>query len=214
MGRISKLRNSASLRRNPGQKKPRSITLIVCEGETEQEYFSAARIKYGLSTAEIILADNTVGPAPISVVEFAESKYTERGGYDQIYCVFDRDGHESFYRARERIKALAGRKKKPLPIHEAISVPCFEYWVLLHHERTDAPFIRCDNVIERLRIHIPGYEKADSATSKQLMARVADALGNADWVEGRAANNDYNPYTSVHQVIRHFETVAVQKANP
>ena len=214
MGRISKLRDSASLRRKPGQKKPRSITLIVCEGETEQEYFEAARIKYGLTTAEIILADNTIGPAPISVVECAEEKCAERGGYDQIFCVFDRDGHESFDRARERIKTLAGRKKKPLPINEAISVPCFEYWVLLHHERTDAPFIRCDNVIERLRIHIPGYQKADAATAKLLMAKVEDAHGNADWVEGRAAENNYNPFTSVHKVLRHFESVAGQRVNP
>jgi len=214
MGRISKLRDSASLRRKPGQKKPRSITLIVCEGETEQEYFEAARIKYGLTTAEIILADNTIGPAPISVVECAEDKCAERGGYDQIFCVFDRDGHESFDRARERIKTLADRKKKPLPIHEAISIPCFEYWVLLHHERTDAPFIRCDSVIERLRIHIPGYQKADAATAKLLMARVEDAHGNADWVEGRAADNNYNPFTSVHKVLRHFESVAGQRVNP
>jgi hypothetical protein len=48
---ISKLRDSGSFRRTAGQKPPRSITLIVCEGETEQEYFEAARIKYGLTTA-------------------------------------------------------------------------------------------------------------------------------------------------------------------
>ena len=103
---ISKLRASGSFRRTAGRKPPRSITLIVCEGETEQEYFEAARIKYGLTTAEIILADNTIGPAPISVVECAEGKCAERGGYDKVFCVFDRDGHESFDRARKKIKTL------------------------------------------------------------------------------------------------------------
>src|SRR5229473_3156494 len=129
MARISKLRASGSFRRRPGQKPPRSITLIVCEGETEQEYFGAARIRYGLTTAEIILAENTKGSAPISVVECAEEKSGEPGGYDMIYCVFDRDGHQSFDKAREKIRAMAGRKKKPLPIEEAISIPCFEVWV-------------------------------------------------------------------------------------
>lgn len=214
MARISKLRDSSSLRRKPGQNPPRSITLIVCEGETEQEYFAAARIKYGLTTAEIILAENTVGPAPISVVECAEKKCAEPGGYDQVYCVFDRDGHESFDRARDRIKTLAGRKKKPLPFQEAISIPCFELWVLLHYEKTDAPFIHCANVIDRLRNHMPGYEKADATIARQLMAIVADALGNADWLEARAENNNYNPYTSVHKVLRHFEAVAGQEENP
>lgn len=210
---ISKLRGSGSFRRTAGQKPPRSITLIVCEGETEQAYFEAARIKYGLTTAEIILADNTVGPAPISVVECAEGKCAERGGYDQVFCVFDRDGHESFDRAREKIKTLADRKKKPLAIREAISIPCFEFWVLLHHERTDAPFIKCSDVIDRVRTHLPGYEKANDAIARQLMARVDVALGNADWIEGRAENNDYNPYTSVHHVLRHLAQVANQKDN-
>lgn len=210
---ISKLRGGESFRRRHGQKPPRSITLIVCEGETEQEYFEAARIKYGLTTAEIILAENTKGSAPISVVECAEGKCTERGGYDHIYCVFDRDGHESFTPAREKIKTLASRKKKPLPIQEAISIPCFEFWVLLHYERTDAPFIRCANVIDRVRNYLPGYGKADAIIARQLIARAEDALGNADWIEGRAENNDYNPYTSVHKVLRHFAQVANQKDN-
>ncbi|TRZ65067.1 MAG: RloB domain-containing protein [Rhodocyclaceae bacterium] len=211
MGRISKLRDSASFLRKPGKKPPRSITLIVCEGETEQQYFQAARIKYELTTAEILLAENTVGSAPISVVECAERKCAEPGSYDQIYCVFDRDGHESFDRARAKIKVLAGRKRNPLPIHEAVSIPCFEFWVLLHHEKTDSPFINCANVIDKVRIHIPLYEKANAAISRKLMARVEVALENADWVEGRTAINDYNPYTSVHRVLRHFALVASQK---
>lgn len=197
-----------------GQKPPRSITLIVCEGETEQEYFEAARIHYGLTTAEIILADNTKGPAPISVVEFAEEKCGERGGYDQIYCVFDRDGHESFDRARVQIRSLSGRKRKPLPIDEAISIPCFELWVLLHFERTDASFHRCTNVIDRVRHHRQGYVKANAAIVKQLMAKMETALGNAEWLEARAENNDYNPYTSAYQVLRHFEAVAGQGKTP
>ncbi|MFZ1765955.1 MAG: RloB family protein [Candidatus Nitrotoga sp.] len=207
MARLSKLRGNESYRRRQGRKTPRSITLIVCEGETEQEYFEAARIKYGLTTAEVILAENTRGPAPISVVECAEGKCGEPGGYDQIFCVFDRDGHESFDRAREKIKALSGRKKKPLPINEAISVPCFELWVLLHFEKTDAPYDKCVEVNNRVRTHMPGYEKADAAIAKQLMARLEVAIENADWLECRAETNNFNPFTSVHKVFQHFATV-------
>jgi hypothetical protein len=208
---ISRVRGSRSFQRVPGSKPPRSITLIVCEGETEQEYFDAARIKYGLTTTEIVLAENTVGPTPISVVQCAEYRCSEPGGYDAIFCVFDRDGHESFGRARERIWTLAKRKRRPLPIQEAISIPCFEYWVLLHHARTDAPFHRCADAMDEVRSHMPGYEKADAAIARQLMAKVDDALSNADWVEGRAKDNNYNPYTSVHHVLRHFAQVAIQK---
>ncbi|HMV55500.1 MAG TPA: RloB family protein [Accumulibacter sp.] len=208
---ISPLRDRESLLRKPGRRPPRSITLIVCEGETEQEYFEAARIRYGLTTAQIVLAENTKGAAPISVVACAEVKCADHGGYDRVYCVFDRNGHESFDRARARIKTLAGRRNKPLPIREAISIPCFEFWVLLHHERTDAPFQRCADVIERLRERMPGYEKAHAVIARQLMSSLEQALDNAAWVETRVEHTERNPYTSVHHVLRHFAQVADQK---
>ncbi len=207
---ISRPRGSGSFRRGAGRKQPRSITLIVCEGETEQRYFDAARIKYELTTAEIVLPENTVGPAPISVVECAEKKCSEQGGYDNVFCVFDRDGHESFDRARDKITKLASRKRKALPMKEAISIPCFELWVLLHFERMDAPFQSCAKAIERVQKHLLGYKKANAAIAKQLMKNVEAAIGNAEWLEKRTVNNNHNPYTSVHRVLRHFSQVANQ----
>lgn len=211
---ISPLRGKMSFERRAGRKPPRSITLIVCEGETEQVYFQAARVRYGLTTAEVVVAENTKGPAPISVVECAEEKYAEPGGYDQVYCVFDRDGHESFQRARDRIRGLAGRRRNPVPIEEAISIPCFEVWVLLHFERADAPLERCAAAVDRVRRYMPNYEKADAAVARELMISVEKAIGNAEWLDARAANNDFNPYTSVHKVLRHFEAVTGKEAMP
>ena len=208
---ISTLRGRRSFSRRAGQKAPRSVTLIVCEGETEQEYFEAARIHYTLSSTEVVVAENTVGSAPKSVVQCAEKKCAERGGDDKVFCVMDRNGHESFDQARATIKTLAGRKRKPLPIEEAVSIPCFEVWVLLHFERADPPFNRCNDVIQQIREkHMPGYEKADRAVIKQLMQRIDDAVSNAQWLETRAVNNNHNPFTSVHKVVKHFIDVAGQ----
>ncbi len=209
---ISVLRGKKSFQRARGLKPPRSVTLIVCEGETEQEYFEAARIQYRLSTAEVVVADNNVGAAPISVVQCAENKCREPGGYDKVFCVFDRDGHESFDRARARLQAIAKRKRAPLPVEEAISIPCFEYWVLLHFERTDAPFQRCADVVRHIRTnHLGTYEKANAAVSRELMNTVDEAVANAEWVEARAADNNHNPYTSVHRVLQHFAAVVEQR---
>lgn len=208
---IAPLRPNRSFNRIAGRKPPRTITLIVCEGETESAYFDAARLKFGLTTAEVILPANTVGSAPISVVECAEAKCGERGGYDKVFCIFDRDGHESFAKARSKIAGLALRRRDPLPIEEAVSFPCFEFWVLLHFERTDRPFIRCDDVIEQLRQrHVPGYVKADAAVASKLMDRIDTAFGNAVWLEERASDIGENPSTTIHRVIRHFHE-AVQR---
>lgn len=205
---ISTIRGRSQFRRRPGQREPRSITLIVCEGETEEAYFEAARVHFNLTTAEVVVADNTKGVAPISVVLCAEERAAEQGGYDAIYCVFDRDGHESFERARAKIKGLAGRSRNPLNIREAISVPCFELWVLLHFERTDRPFQNCAAVVARIRSqHLEGYQKADGDVAKLLMARVETALANARWLAGRAAIEDGNPSTSVHALVQQLKDV-------
>jgi hypothetical protein len=203
---ISKIRSRSAFRRHPGQREPRSITLIVCEGETEQEYFEAARIHYHLTTAEVAVADNTKGSAPISVVECAEERAAERGSYDTIFCVFDRDGHESFDRARAKIRGLASRSRNRLNMLEAISIPCFELWVLLHFERSDRPFHRCADVVGRIRReHLDGYAKANDEIAQQLMLRVETALANARWLEGRTGIEQENPGTSVNAVVQHLK---------
>lgn len=79
MARISKLRGINELKRRLGQKPPQSIILIVCEGETEQEYFKAVRTHYRLTGAEVVIAKNTKGSAPISVVECADAHSGDRG---------------------------------------------------------------------------------------------------------------------------------------
>lgn len=200
------MRKTASFRRTAGRKTPRSITLIVCEGETERAYFQAVRVRYGLGNAEVIVAEGN-DSAPISVVEHARHRCAEPGGYDKVFCVFDRDAHESFQRACDRVRGLATRTRNPLPIHTAVSIPCFEVWLLLHFERTDAPFHRCEDVAPRLREWVPNYVKGDAEILRPCLERLPAALSNADWLEQRAVANNSNPYTSVQRVLRHFAAV-------
>jgi hypothetical protein len=209
MARISPLRRRASFRRKPGNRAPRSITLIVCEGETERAYFEAVRRHHGLGSAEVLVAENTRGSAPISVVECAEQKAKEAGGYDYIFCVFDRDSHESFARARTRIHELATRSRNALPMEEIVSIPCFEVWVLLHFERTDAAFANCAEVVDRIRRqHMANYEKAEPRIASLLIDRAQEAIASATWLEQRAMDNDWNPFTGAHRLMLHLRDVA------
>lgn len=181
---ISRLRSRDDFRRKAGLRTPRSITLIVCEGETEQLYFQAARLHFGLTNAEVVIADNATDSAPISVVKLAEAKCREPGGYDKVFCVFDRDDHKSFSQARDRVTELRTRAENPLPIADAVSIPCFEVWVLLHFERSDAPFNRCADVVTRIKQkHIAGYKKTDETIARDLMTRLPTALANGVWLE-------------------------------
>ena len=211
MARVSPIRREHSLRRKPGRRAPRSLTLIVCEGETEVQYFSALRARLGLLPTEIVLANNKKGSAPINVVECAERKARERGSYEHIFCVFDRDAHESFERARERIRVLASRRTSPLPMREIVSVPCFEIWVLLHFERSDAQFSDCAAVHARIRARtMPDYAKASVRVANRLVDQVTVALSHAAWLERRIAAHGDNASTTVHRRVEHLQRVAIR----
>jgi hypothetical protein len=53
--------------------------------------------------------------------------------------------------------------------------------------------------------------KASDELAEELMPRVGAAIANADWLANRAQENNFNPFTEVHNVMRHFLAVAGQQ---
>ena len=198
-------RSPKSFQRRQGQRQPRAVTLIVCEGQTERTYFEALRRRLRLTHAEILFPV-PAGSAPINVVDHAIEKAKESGGYDFIYCVFDRDRHESFHRALNKLRDNAKRH----PLHAIVSIPCFEYWILLHFENTDAPFDICDNVIDRLEKHLPGYTKTDGKQIENILYRIENALQRAQerFPDPTAPLDD--PHTAAHWRVPHLWNIAAQ----
>lgn len=62
-----------------------------------------------------------------------------------------------------------------------------------------------------MRSAIGGYKKADAGIVQGLMGQINSAMDNARWLEGRAAMNDYNPYTQVHRILECFQSLATQE---
>jgi hypothetical protein len=135
-------------------------------------------------------------------VDFAEEKYRRDGGYDHVFCVFDKDQHESYDRAIQKVNGLASRLHEPMPIVAATAVPCFELWLLLHFERTDRPMKSCAQVVQMLNRHIPGYVKGESDITGDLLTRTKQAVANARWLlRQQAAAGTDNPSTRIHEVV-------------
>ena len=86
MARISRIRNNRSLKRKGGTRPPRSITLIVCEGEkTEPEYLRRLRNALGLNAANISITPAN-GSDPVSIVRHAIQAYDNAGGeFDRVF---------------------------------------------------------------------------------------------------------------------------------
>jgi hypothetical protein len=207
---IAPTRNRASLSRRSGTKTPRKVMLVVCEGETEKFYFDALREAHRLTRAEVVIPAAATGNDPLTLVDYAERREREAGRYDHIYCVFDRDTHASFGPAREKIRWLASKRRLPLPIAEAISIPCFEIWVLQHFQQTDRPFGTSAEVIAHLRAGPwPAYVKADISVAKIMVTRVDTAIANAKWLVARnSVTGSDNPFTNLHELAEKIAEMA------
>lgn len=210
--RLSITRTASSFNRKGIGLPPKEVVLIVCEGETEKKYLKALCQQLKLTTATIYVCDNGTDSAPVNLVKKAEQLHVVNDGYDHIYCVFDKDAHESFERARQKIQALKYRARKPLPIYEAVTIPSFEFWVLLHYEKTDRSFATSDEVIRYItnKNHIQIYKKANDLISQELIEKIETAVGNAAWLEKRGHISNENPMTNVHRLVQHVRKLANQ----
>ena len=223
--KIPKGKSSRALRRLPETLNMNDRILIVCEGKkTEPAYFKKLVVAYRVPTAKIkILGDG--GSAPISVVEHAESTRDEDPEFEKIFVVFDRDRHESYSRAIEKCRTFAEKcLASGTSIKVITSVPCFEYWLLLHVEETNRPYGEtsvsgspADQLIRDLKKHdvFSGYSKADCSFFKQIFHKIDGAGKRAMRFLGQAhqdgsIQHHENPSTRVHYIVEELARLSTK----
>lgn len=141
-------------RRRPPLREPRPRLLVVCGAEeTESAYLNGIRDQQDARSVDVRIVERP-GRSPDQVVEYARDHCDYRD-FDETWCVVDVDQYETDGR---RITA-ASASAAAAGIRLAVSNPCFEYWRLLHHAYSDAPFPQCDGVQARLGKYVPTYDK-------------------------------------------------------
>ncbi|MFT7223801.1 MAG: hypothetical protein ACI82Z_001342, partial [Cellvibrionaceae bacterium] len=189
--------------------------LIVCEGEkTEPNYFNECIQFYKINTANVEV-DGTCGSSPKSVYERAielwETEEKNGDPYDRVYCVFDRDTHETYDKTVRRIS-----ERNPRDIfYAAVSVPCFEYWLLLHFKYTARrPYATTGKlsvggeVLRELKKVMPDYEKGNNNIFLSLSSKIEFAKGNAAISLKHAKDNRTdNPSTSIHDLVDYLQNL-------
>lgn len=188
--------------------------LIVSEGsKTEPSYFDEIRVDLRLPTANITVSPGELGTEPIRVVQYAQQLF-ERGdkqkgieprAFEKVYAVFDRDEHRTYFDALRLSETLDGKLKndnKQFIVFRAIaSVPCFELWLLLHYEDVQAPLHR-DEVMHRLRQHVPGYMKGAGRAFALTRDHLEIASQRAERLAARfTAYDDPEPYTAIVELV-------------
>ena len=193
-------RNSRS--RSINRIEVRERFLIVCEGaETERLYFE------GFKIPGRVLEIKGTGMNTLSLVSEAvrlraeeEAKLQRRGreGFDQCWCVFDRDAFPtgSFNSAIDRAKANGFRV--------AYSNEAFELWYLLHFDLHQSAISRhqyCEKLTELLGSR---YNKSDPRMYHTLLSRQATAIRHARALmtfHGTDNPEQNNPSTTVHELV-------------
>lgn len=199
-----KKKSSKELERNLA--KAAAEILVVCEGETEGDYIRCLREKWRIKKKiHVVDGSNHVcikdfieipkkppqigsdkyGSSAVNVVDYAiavaQKRKTPFKPYKQIFCLFDKDDPIKFAEACQKSRPIRGGE-----VFKITSVPCIEYWLLLHFEKTDAPLGTASNAVIKLKKHISDYsedkKRIDSNRFKLLCEN--DGIGNAvKWAE-------------------------------
>lgn len=185
---------------------PRKVFLVVCEGQqTEPIYFRKLCKELGVTaTVEIV----GTGRNTRSLVEEA-ARIRDRQpspGYDEVWCVFDRDS----FRPEEFNAALQLAER--LGFKSAYSNEAFELWYLLHfdyHTSAMSRSLYADKLTRKLGFK---YEKNSEKVYEAISQYRSVAISNARRL--RASYRPHrpeidNPSTAVDLLVSELESRAV-----
>jgi hypothetical protein len=191
--------------------------LIVCEGtKTEPTYFRDFVEAFRLSSANVVVVSGRRSD-PLAVAQTAVRQYEDDPDYDAVYVVLDQDV-PTYDRAAKYVAGFrkSGGHEADLAGKLALvpSMPCFEYWLLLHYEDSAraygagskrSPCAECERDLKR---HLPNYTKSADGVFEATRAFLDEATARAN---RRAALVDQaaapNPVTYVFELTNKLRTL-------
>ncbi len=150
---------------------------------------------------QVIVTVKGMGCQPASLYRCAKSAL-RCGDAELVFLVFDRDRAPKF---DETVRRVAASER----IFAFVSIPCFEYFFLLHFIPTTAPFNSFDELSVPLRAHGPfaNYSKKQHGVPIVALSQLEEqALINARLTRNhRSQTGADNPYTDVDILFRLVE---------
>lgn len=210
-----KIRQARHLERKLERRGSYDRILIVSEGsKTEPNYFNEIRAAFHLHTANVVVRPSELGTAPIQVVQYAKQLFLKGDrhrsiqayAFDQVYAVFDRDDHESYFNALQLAESLDRKlrndNKQYIQFKAIPSVPSFELWLLIHFENIQSQIDR-NEVLRRLKQRLPQYEKGCKGTFALTSDRLEAAYRQAEMLERHNSGyTDPKPFTAVGDLVK------------
>jgi len=182
-------RENAVRRRTPVSKG--HTVLVYCGGlRTEPAYFDGLR--RAVRSAGVTVKVRAEGLAPDALVRAAAGyRDLRRGTFDDVWVIVDVDEFDV-----EAASVEAGR----LHVRLAISNPCFELWLLLHHADCGSHCAGCADASRRLKKHVPLYDKAHLDFAR-FADGVQDAIKRAKQLDPTGEDWRHNPSSGVWRLV-------------
>ncbi|OXA83827.1 RloB family protein [Flavobacterium hercynium] len=174
--------------------------LILCEGLTEKNYFTAMKEDLGLpKTIAVNVIDCRGDVADVL-------KNAKKDGFEKIFVVFD---HDNFAKRGDVFK-LASQKNADV----IFSSICFEIWYLFHYKKSTKAFSSESELEKELKkcIGMESYEKNNFKHYSILKDKLSTAKANAQSIRSSVIEDNYgiaifdlNPYTNIDELVDYLE---------
>lgn len=205
-----KKQKSDSIIRKKAFREQNTTVLILCEGDTEAYYIKGLNKSLGLVFGIEI---DPLSKDPLSIVEEAQRR--NNSDFDRIYCVFDRNSHESYDEALRKINSSTQINSNIKIIN---SVPCFEIWFLFHFIYSTKPLRICDNAIREIKGkgRLESYSKADKQIYEKTRKNISKAIKNSKKILQFHQTNkskEFNPSTRFHELVEFLQNLQKKGKN-
>lgn len=199
-------RKSSPFERKKPSFKPQPRILVICEDTKSSLKYLKDAAHHFRAYAEVDIVHCGKND-PLNIVQEAIERQRL---FDHVYCAIDRDRHEGF---DEALAVASGYKK----ISVIASYPCYEFWLLLHFQKTRKPYTGVGNnssgdLLVKDLCKATGMESYAKGSSEDLFERLIDRLPTARQRSAQVMaealkDGELNPSTRLHDLIGCFESL-------
>ena len=185
--------------------RPKTV-LVISQDTGGVLTYLRQRLQYNAPVGEV--AVNVIGSGGSSKTMLSEARHALSGGRgdipeaDHVALVFDKDNDTHFKGVLDTVGNIKG-------VSAFVSVPCFEYFFILHYGVKRSGFSGPTDVLSALKTldDFSRYSKSGAAVPVlSLKAREADALANAKAARTAcSADGTLVPWTNVDELFSFIE---------
>jgi hypothetical protein len=200
---------------SPEEKSYRDDTLIVVVTEdtyAPDQYFAfikARRVR--VKVAACIQGHSS----PLAILESARALRSDKDfqTFDEFWLLLDTDHWTQASHVSNYMTAIQEARDEGFFV--AVSNPCFDLWLLLHHESISAaPFATCGEVGARIRARLGAFNKTRLSPDHYTIEKAIEAIGRAKQLTPDVSSyRPTNPGCQVWALVEKVLTDAIlQKA--